>query len=75
MSGIGRWSLGIGAVLLPVSVLCVVLGAVSAGVITGIFGLLAVGIAGYDALYEWLGRVQLRRRAARAREGRRPEAF
>ncbi|MFC4565472.1 hypothetical protein ACFO4E_26745 [Nocardiopsis mangrovi] len=62
----GKWSLGIGAGLLVVSVLCVVLDLVPVGVIAGILGLVAVGMAGYDAVYEWLHRAELRRRGARA---------
>lgn len=45
-----------------------------AWVITGLIGLIALGIAGYDAVYTWLERAELRRRGAVARrnhEGRR----
>ncbi|WP_440073120.1 hypothetical protein [Streptosporangium sp. OZ121] len=73
MSGLGRWSLGIGVGLLVVAVLCRALNLIPVTVITGLLGLIALGMAGYDALYEWQGRVDLRRRAARAhreREGR-----
>ncbi len=73
MSGLGRWSLGIGAGLLVVAVLCRALDLIPVTVITGLLGLIALGMAGYDAIYEWLGRVNLRRREARAhreREGR-----
>ncbi|MGW5381346.1 hypothetical protein [Nocardia sp. NPDC003963] len=70
MSGIGKWSLGIGAGLVVVAVLCRMLGAIPATVIIGLLSVIALGIAGYDALYEWLGRMQLRRRGARARRDR-----
>ncbi|MBK1787505.1 hypothetical protein [Prauserella cavernicola] len=74
MSGLGKWSLGIGLGLLAVAVVCRALDQIPATVIVGIFGLIGIGMAGYDALYYWLERVQLRRRAARAQrdaEGRR----
>ncbi|MFC4855030.1 hypothetical protein [Actinophytocola glycyrrhizae] len=74
MSGIGKWSLGVGAGLIVVAVLCSVLAQVPAAVITGILGLVAVGVAGYDAIYYWLDRVQKRRRAARSRQEREREA-
>jgi cadmium resistance protein CadD (predicted permease) len=67
MSGIGKWNLGIGAVLLGVAVLCSVLNLIPAAVITGILGLLGIVVAGYDVLNNWLDRAQLRRRGARAR--------
>lgn len=73
MSGLGRWSLGIGVGLLVVAVLCRALNLIPVTVITGLLGLIALGMAGYDAIYEWQGRVNLRRREARAhreREGR-----
>ncbi|UJW30307.1 hypothetical protein L3Q67_34620 [Saccharothrix sp. AJ9571] len=73
MSGIGKWNLGIGAVLLGVAVLCSVLDLIPASVITGILGLIGIGVAGYDVLYNWTERLQLRRRGAKARresEGR-----
>ncbi len=68
MSGIGRWSLGVGVGLLVVAVLCsgLGLGLIPVAVIAGVLGLVAVGIAGYDAVYEWLKRAELRRRGARA---------
>jgi hypothetical protein len=67
MSGLGRWSLGIGLGLLAVSVILLVLKVIPAGVIIGILGLIGVSMAGYDAIYEALGRAQLRRRAAKSR--------
>ncbi|MEU4539627.1 hypothetical protein AB0G15_32705 [Streptosporangium sp. NPDC023825] len=73
MSGLGRWSLGIGVGLLVVAMLCRALNLIPVTVITGLLGLIALGMAGYDALYEWQGRINLRRREARAhreREGR-----
>lgn len=65
MSGIGKWSLGIGVGLLVVAVLFVVLVQVSVAVLPGILGLVAVGVAGYDVVYNWLDRANRRRRAAR----------
>ncbi|WP_203416231.1 hypothetical protein [Jiangella ureilytica] len=59
--------------LLVVSALCVALELVPIAVIAGILGLVGVGIAGYDAVYEWLGRVERRRGAAKARREREHE--
>jgi hypothetical protein len=70
MSGIGRWSLGIGVGLLVVAVLCGVLNLVPVAVIAGILGLVALGTAGYDAVYNWLDRAEQRRREAEARRKR-----
>jgi cadmium resistance protein CadD (predicted permease) len=70
MSGMGRWNLGIGVGLLAVAVLCAVLNLVPVAVITGILGLIGIVIAGYDAVYNWLDRAELRRREARARQER-----
>ncbi len=76
MSGLGRWSLGIGAGLLAVAVLCSVLDLIPVAVITGVLGLVALSMAGYDVVYNWLDRAELRRRGAKtrrehdAREGR-----
>lgn len=67
MSGFGKWNLGIGVVLMGAAVLCSVLDLIPASVITGILGLIGISIAGYDALYNWQERIQLRRRGARAR--------
>lgn len=66
MSGIGKWSLGLGVPLLVVAVLCSVLDVIPVSVIAGLLGIMGVGIAGYDALYNLLSRAQLRRRGARA---------
>ncbi|MGW1740071.1 hypothetical protein ACWCPQ_14810 [Nocardia sp. NPDC001965] len=68
MSGIGRWSLGIGAGLVVVAVVCGVANLLPAAVITGLVGVAALCIAGYDVVYSWLDRAELRRRGARARE-------
>jgi hypothetical protein len=70
MSGVGKWSLGIGSGLLAAAVLCSLAGLVPVSVIAGILGLVTLGVAAYDALYEWLGRAQLRRRGARAARDR-----
>jgi hypothetical protein len=76
MSGVGRWNLGIGVGLLVVAVLCSVLDLIPVAVIAGVLGLVGLGVAGYDVVYEWLDRAELRRRGARAgrerdaREGR-----
>jgi hypothetical protein len=67
MSGIGRWNLGVGVGLLVVAVLCSVVDLIQVAVIAGLLGLIAVGIAGYDTVYNWLDRAELRRRGARAR--------
>lgn len=65
MSGIGRWSLGIGLALLAVAVVCRLLDQIPATVIIGILGLIGVGMAVYDAIYEALSRAELRRRGRR----------
>lgn len=75
MSGVGRWSLGVGVGLLVVAVLSAVLDLVPVAAIAGIMGLVALGIAGYDAVYEWLDRAGQRRREAAVRregDGRQP---
>ena len=74
MSGLGKWSLGIGVGLVVVAGLCRALNLIPATVIVGIVGLIAVGMAGYDALYEWTERSELRRRGDRARARREREA-
>jgi fructose-specific phosphotransferase system IIC component len=53
-----------------VAVLCGVLSLVPVVVITGLLGLIALGIAGYDAIYNWLDRADLRRRERKGRQGR-----
>lgn len=53
--------------------LCSVPNLVPVTVITGILGLIALSVAGYDAIYNRLDRADLRRRGSRARrehEGR-----
>ncbi|MBN6038310.1 hypothetical protein [Amycolatopsis sp. 195334CR] len=67
MSGMAKWSLGIGVVLLGAAAVCRALDQIPATVIVGIVGLLAVCMAGYDVLYHWAERAELRRRGARAR--------
>ncbi|MEU6644602.1 hypothetical protein ABZ863_18885 [Saccharomonospora sp. NPDC046836] len=61
-----KWNLGIGAGLLVVAVVCSILDLIPVAVIAGILGLIGLVIAGYDVIYNWLDRAQLRRRAARA---------
>jgi hypothetical protein len=56
MSGVGKWNLGVGLALLLVAVLCRALELIPATVITGILSLVALGVAGYDAIYEWASR-------------------
>ncbi|WP_152363340.1 hypothetical protein [Microlunatus speluncae] len=67
MSTLGWRSLWIGLGLVIVATFCLVLSLVTPGVIIGIVGLIGLGMAGYDAIYEALGRAQLRRRAANPR--------
>ncbi|UJW29714.1 hypothetical protein L3Q67_31365 [Saccharothrix sp. AJ9571] len=67
MSGMGKWSLGIGAVLFGAAVLCSVLDLIPAAVILGVLGLVGLGVAGYDVIENWAERSELRRRGARAR--------
>lgn len=66
MSGIGKWGLGLGIGFMVVAVLSRMLDLIPATVITGLLGLMGLGIAGYDAVYEWTARADLRRRGARA---------
>ncbi|BCB88171.1 hypothetical protein [Phytohabitans suffuscus] len=70
MSGIARWSLGIGFGLLVMAVLCAVLDLVPVAVIAGMLSLVALSIGGYDVAFNWLDRAGQRRRAARARRER-----
>lgn len=76
MSDLGKWSLRIGLGLLAVAVLCTgpLLGLIPVSVITGVLGLVGIGMAGYDALYEWTARLDLRRREAKAKARREREA-
>lgn len=62
-----RWLLGIGLVLMAVAVGCSLLDLIPASVITGLLGLISIGIAGYGALDTWASRAQERRRAAKNR--------
>ncbi|GGP10231.1 hypothetical protein LDL08_23570 [Nonomuraea glycinis] len=60
-----------GTVYAPyLAVLCGVLSLVPVAVITGLLGLIALGIAGYDAIYNWLDRGGLRRREREGRQDR-----
>jgi MFS superfamily sulfate permease-like transporter len=70
MSRLGRWSLWIGLGLLVVAVLSSVLSLIPVAVIVGILAVIALGMAGYDAIYEALGRAELRRRAAKVQRER-----
>ncbi|MGA6168260.1 hypothetical protein [Amycolatopsis magusensis] len=67
MSGIGKWNLGIGALLFGAAVVCSVLDLIPAAVILGVLGLVGLGVAGYDVVETWAERAELRRRGARAR--------
>ncbi|MFI6028071.1 hypothetical protein [Amycolatopsis magusensis] len=67
MSGIGKWNLGIGALLFGAAVVCSMLDLIPAAVILGVLGLLGLVIAGYDVIENWAERAELRRRGARAR--------
>lgn len=71
MSGVGKWGLGLGVGLLVAAVLCSVLGLIPVSVITGVLGLMGLGVAGYDAVHTWLERADLSRRGARAAQARR----
>jgi hypothetical protein len=46
---------------LALAVLCAVLNLIPVAVISGVLSLVALGIAGYDAIYNWLDRGRLRR--------------
>jgi len=70
MSSLGRWSLWIGLGLVVVAVVCSVLSLIPVSVIAGCLAVIALGTAGYDAIYEALGRAELRRRAARVQRER-----
>jgi uncharacterized membrane protein YgaE (UPF0421/DUF939 family) len=70
MSGLGRWSLWIGLGLVVVAVLSSVLNLIPVAVIAGILAVIALGMAAYDAIYEALGRSELRRRAAKVKRER-----
>ncbi|MFI8524447.1 hypothetical protein ACIGB8_08360 [Promicromonospora sukumoe] len=70
MSGLGRWSLWIGLGLVVVAVLCSVLNLIPVAVFAGIFGGIALVMAAVDAIYNALGRAELRRRAAKVQRER-----
>ncbi|WP_433490273.1 hypothetical protein [Nocardia grenadensis] len=66
MGSIGKWNLVVGIGFVVAAVLCRMLGLIPATVITGLLGSIALGIAGYDAVYTWLERTELRRHGAAA---------
>jgi hypothetical protein len=70
MSSLGRWSLWIGLGLVVVAVVSGALSLVPVAVIAGILALVALGMAGYDAIFNALGRAELRRRAERVQRER-----
>jgi Kef-type K+ transport system membrane component KefB len=70
MSGLGRWSLWIGLGLVVVAVVCSVLSLIPVSVFAGIFGGIALVMAAVDAIYNALGRAELRRRAAKVQRER-----
>ncbi|WP_277208429.1 hypothetical protein [Isoptericola croceus] len=70
MSALGRWSLGTGLVLIGVAVVCAVVDLVPVAMIAGVLAIVAMVIAGYDAVYRALERRELRRRGDRARRSR-----
>jgi hypothetical protein len=51
-----KWGLGIGVGLLALAVLCAVLDLIPVAVISGVLGLVALGFAAYDAIYNRLDR-------------------
>ncbi|WP_369370956.1 hypothetical protein AB1046_19540 [Promicromonospora sp. Populi] len=70
MSGLGRWSLWIGVGLVVVAVVSGVLSLIPVAVIAGILAVVVLAMAGYDAIYNALGRAELRRRAAKVERER-----
>lgn len=70
MSDLGKWSLGIGVSLFAVVVFARSFDLVLVAVVAGLLGVIALGMAGYDAIYEALGRAELRRRAAKVQRER-----
>lgn len=56
MSGVGKWALGIALAAAAATVAASATGWTPGAVLLGILTLLAAGVAGYDAIYEWLGR-------------------
>jgi hypothetical protein len=70
VSDLGKWSLGIGASLFAVVVFAKSFDFVPVAASAGLLGVIALGIAGYDAVHEALGRAELRRRALRVQQER-----
>jgi hypothetical protein len=70
LSSLGRWSLWTGFWLFAAVVFARALDLVAVGVMAGILGVVALGMAGYDAIHNALGRAELRRRAARVERER-----
>ncbi|MEU2199802.1 hypothetical protein [Isoptericola sp. NPDC019482] len=71
MSALGRWSLGIGIVLVVVAVvLAAVFNLFGGAALVGIVGLVGVVMGLYDAAYQALARRDLRRRGERAQQRR-----
>ncbi|MFD6142944.1 hypothetical protein [Promicromonospora sp. NPDC060271] len=70
MSGLGRWSLWIGLGLVVVAVLSSVLSLIPVAVIAGALGGIALTMAVVDAIYNALGRAELRRRADKVKRER-----
>lgn len=65
MSGVGKWALGVGLVALATCVGLSLSGLVTVATIAGIVAFLGLGIAGYDALYEWTARLRRDRESKR----------
>lgn len=70
MSDLGKWSLGIGVSLFAVVVFAKSFDLVPVAAVAGLLGVIALSMAGYDALHEALGRAELRRRALRVQQER-----
>lgn len=70
MSSFGKWCLWIGLGLIAVALLASAIDLIPVTVIAAILGLIGVGTAAYDAIYEALGRSELRRRAAKVKRER-----
>lgn len=67
MSGVGRWSLGIGLIALVACVGLSLAGLIPVAVGAAIVAFLGIGIAIYDALYEWTARMARDREARKRR--------
>lgn len=63
MSGVGRWSLGIGLVALVVCIVLAIASVVPVAAGAAVVAFLGIGIAIYDALYEWTARLAREREA------------